>query len=129
MYMIEVLGYVGCVIFVGLALFQIALVAGAPIGKFAWGGQHVVLPMKLRIGSVVAVLLYAFFTAVLLTKAGVASLIGSETFVDIAMWAITAYLFLGIVMNAISRSRAERSVMTPVTVVLAAIFLLVGLGG
>lgn len=127
--MIEVLGYVGCVIFAGLALFQIALVAGAPIGRFAWGGQHVVLPMKLRIGSVVAVLLYAFFSAVLLTKAGVASLIGSDAFVDIAMWFIVVYFFLGIFMNAISRSRAERFVMTPIAVVLSVIFLLVGLGG
>lgn len=42
-----------------LAIFQLALVCGAPLGKFAWGGQHKVLPPKLRIGSGIAIVLYA----------------------------------------------------------------------
>lgn len=125
--MIEILAYVGCFVLATLALFQIALIAGAPIGKFAWGGQHKVLPLKLRIGSVVAVVLYALFVAVLLTKAGVAQLVSSSLFVDIAMWVIVVYLFLGIAMNAISRSKPERLVMTPVTIILAVIFMQIAL--
>lgn len=125
--MVEILAYAGCFILACLSIFQIALIAGAPIGRFAWGGQHTVLPLKLRIGSVVAVLLYAFFAAVLLTKSGVVDLIANNVIVDIAMWIITAYLFIGIFMNAISRSKPERFVMTPVTIILALIFLLVEL--
>ena len=44
-----------------LALFQLTLVLGAPLGHFAWGGQHRVLPGGLRIGSLVAIPLYALF--------------------------------------------------------------------
>lgn len=127
--MIEILAYVGCFIFACLAIFQIALVAGAPIGRFAWGGKNRILPMGLRVGSVIAVLLYVLFAAVLLTKAGVATLIDSEVFVDVTLWIITGYLFIGIIMNAISRSKPERFVMTPVAAILAAVFLIVGLGG
>ena len=34
-----------------LAVFQLALALGAPIGHFAWGGAHRVLPARLRIDS------------------------------------------------------------------------------
>ena len=53
-----------------LALFQIALIAGMPIGRFAWGGQHEVLPSKLRIGSASSILFYAFMAALVTSKSG-----------------------------------------------------------
>ena len=34
-----------------LAIFQIALAAGAPLGKYAWGGEHITLPLNLRLGA------------------------------------------------------------------------------
>lgn len=38
-----------------IALFQLALALGAPLGAAAWGGRHrAVLPMRLRIASGVA---------------------------------------------------------------------------
>jgi hypothetical protein len=41
---------------------------------------------------------------------------------------ITAYFALGIALNAISRSRPERLVMTPVVLLLAVSCLLIALG-
>lgn len=117
-----------CIILGGLAIFQMALVAGAPIGRFAWGGQHEVLPRKLRIGSVVSILLYVLFGYAALAKAGLVPVLISEPFTAVFMWVLTAYFTVGVAMNAISRSKPERFLMTPVALVLAALFLLLSLG-
>jgi hypothetical protein len=46
----------------------------------------------------------------------------------VAVWVLTAYFGLGVVMNAASRSRPERLVMTPVALVLCGACLLVAAG-
>ena len=101
-----------------LAVFQGLLVAGLPLGRFAWGGQNEVLPTGLRIGSAVSIALYAFFAVLVLQTAGVISPL-PDGFADVAIWVLTGYFVLGIVMNAISRSRPERLTMTPVVTLLA----------
>lgn len=117
-----------CVVLGLLAVFQLALAAGAPLGRFAWGGQSRVLRTRLRIGSVVSIVIYAFIAVVLLERAFLIHVLGNSGFVRVAAWVVFAYFVLGILMNAISRSRPERFTMTPVTVVLAALSLLVALG-
>lgn len=110
-----------------LAVFQLALAAGAPIGRFAWGGQHNVLPARLRVGSIVSVPLYALFALVLLERAALVTVFGNEQFVQVATWVLGGYFALGILMNGLSRSKAERIVMVPVTLVLAVLTLLIAL--
>lgn len=110
-----------------LAVFQLALALGAPLGRFAWGGQHRVLPARLRVGSGVSIVLYAVFALVAWDRVGAVDVF-PELFAQIAMWVIFGYCALGIVMNAISRSRAERFTMVPVTMVLAALSFLIAMG-
>ena len=110
---------VAVVILALLAVFQIALAAGAPLGHLAWGGTHRVLPRNLRIGSLVSVAVYALIAAILL---------GLVPFADVGRWVVFAYFVIGIVMNAISRSKPERYVMTPIVIVLAVLSLLTALG-
>jgi len=116
------------ILLASLALFQAALALGAPWGRFAWGGQHERLPGALRIGSVVAIFIYAGILAVQLQKAAMISLLPAGNWIDPAVWAIAAYYGLGIVLNAISRSRAERIVMTPLVAVLFGLALVIALG-
>jgi len=112
------------VILTGLAILQVSVAAGAPLGRFVWGGQHQTLPPRLRIGSAVAVAIYAGFALLLLSRAGV--LPGQDTgFVVVASWVLFAYLTLGIVGNLASKSKSERWVMTPISAVLAATALVV----
>lgn len=111
-----------------LAAFQIALVAGAPIGRFAWGGRDRVLDTRKRVGSVVAVVLYAGFAVLALTRAGVLFDARESLPVVIAMWVVVGYLALGVLLNALSRSRPERFLMTPVSLLLAILALVVALG-
>jgi hypothetical protein len=126
--MTEIAAIAACTILAALAVFQAALIAGAPIGRFAWGGQHEVLPPRLRVGSAVSIVLYAAFALVILERAGLATIFGSPGFVQVACWVLFGYFTLGILMNGISRSKPERNTMAPVSLVLAALVLLVALG-
>lgn len=116
-----------CVILACLSIFQGALIGGAPLGRMAWGGQHNILPAKLRIGSAVSIALYGLFAYVALAKVGLAPLLVNETFTSISVWVLTAYFTLGVVMNGISRSKPERLIMTPIALVLAALYLVLSL--
>jgi thiol:disulfide interchange protein len=103
-----------------VAVFQVALAAGAPLGRFAWGGQHRVLPTGLRIGSAISVVVYAV----------IAWLVWRAVDQPGVWWigVITAFFGVGVLMNAASRSRSERLVMTPVVLLLALSCLVVALG-
>ncbi len=109
-----------------LAVLQVLLIAGAPLGRFAWGGQHVVLPVGLRIGSAVAVALYAGFAALMLQTAGALTVL-PRGLTGVAIWVLAGWFALGVAMNAASRSRGERAVMTPVSLVLAVACLVLAL--
>ncbi|HET8958421.1 MAG TPA: hypothetical protein VFM95_08215, partial [Microcella sp.] len=111
---------------VALAVFQLALIAGAPLGHFAWGGADRVLPRGKRIGSVVSIGLYALFATVVLQRAELVALLPGPI-VDVGIWVIVAYSAIGIVMNGISRSKPERNTMVPVCVALTVLSVLVAI--
>lgn len=115
------------ILMAGLAVFQLLLAAGMPLGRFAWGGQHRILPRGLRIGSLVAIFLYALFSAILLMRAGLSPAWPSGDWVGPAAWGVAAYMALGVVVNAMSRSRPERLTMTPLVTILLALTLFVAL--
>jgi hypothetical protein len=109
-----------------LAVFQLALALGAPLGHFAWGGAHRVLPRRLRIGSLVSIVIYAVIALLALDRVGLIDVVpdGVST---VGMWVAFGYFVLGIPLNAVSRSKPERYTMTPVVAVLALLSLLVAL--
>ncbi|WP_104136722.1 hypothetical protein [Cryobacterium sp. Y62] len=117
-----------CIILAFLAIFQLLLIAGLPLGRFAWGGQHAVLPTHLRIGSAVSIVIYLVFALLVLERVALTSLIPTATFIGVAAWVLTGYFTLGVIMNGISRSKPERLVMTPVSLVLAGLCLVVAIG-
>jgi len=110
----------------GLSIFQLLLAAGAPFGQAAWGGTHEgTLPTGLRIGSAVAVVLYAGAAALVLRRAGFRIRWVSAAVARIGTWVVTALLVLGALGNVASSSPWERAVLGPVTFVLAGLFLVV----
>lgn len=115
-------------ILAALAVFQAALVAGAQIGRFAWGGAHDVLPMRLRVGSAVSIFLYALMAIVLLDRAGMTAILPGADTARIGAWILVGYGVVGTTINLASRSRAERGVMTPVAFSLAVLSLVVAAG-
>ncbi len=125
--LVTLLTILALIILLALTIFQLALVFGAPLGAYAWGGQHKVLPTNLRVSSVGSIILYILFAGVITSKAGfISGLILPQT-VNFSMYVFAAYFTLGIFMNAISKSKKERLVMAPVAAVLAVCFWVVAL--
>jgi hypothetical protein len=121
-HMITVAAVVACALLAGLVVFQCLLVAGRPLGRFAWGGQHEVLPRTLRASSAVSMVIYVLIAWFVWRAATEPE--DAEPWI----WLLTGFFGLGVVMNAASRSRPERFVMTPIVLVLAVSCLLIALG-
>jgi hypothetical protein len=81
-----------------IALFQLVLALGAPLGRMAWGGRHEgVLPTRLRIASgVTALLIYPLILVAVLDSAGLTGvdlLLGNTSAV---MWMFCGLFALGV---------------------------------
>lgn len=109
-----------------LAIFQIALAAGAPLGKFAWGGQHAILPLNLRFGAISTVLRYAFVAFIALDRSGTITVLPEE-FSFWAMWIVIAHLGLSVILSLFSKSKYEKMMLAPYTFVMGLLSLLIAL--
>lgn len=118
---------VALILLTALAVLQLLVGFGLPLGNFVWGGAHRVLPRKLRTGSFLSILLYLGFAILLLSRAHVLPG-GENTAIVVLTWVLFAYFTLGILMNAISRSPVERATITPTSAVLAVTTLIIALG-
>lgn len=113
----------------GIALFQLALAAGAPLGRAAWGGTHVgQLPAGLRIGSGVAALVWTFAALVVLRRGGIGPLAMPGAAVRWVTWTLFGLLLLGALMNLASPSGWERYFWAPYALILAGLCFLVASG-
>ena len=106
----RVVAVAGTAVLVG---FQLALAAGAPWGRLAWGGRHDrALPTELRVASAASAVVWGGALVAAATPSR------SPTVARVR----TAYAVLagvGTVMNAASPSRPERLLWTPVAGVLS----------
>jgi hypothetical protein len=115
--------------FVGLAVFQLLLAAGAPFGEAAWGGTtEGQLPTGLRIGSAISIVVYAVAAALILRRAGFRVRWVSHAVARIGSRVLVVLLTLGALANFLSQSPWERFLLGPVTVVLAGLCLVVARG-
>ncbi len=118
---------VGSVLLGALVIFQLSLAAGLPLGAAAWGGQHRVLPSKLRFASLVSAGVLAIAAWTLLARAELISSGADASLVRIAVWFFAGFLALNTLGNLASKSPVERAVMTPVAALLVLCFVGVGL--
>jgi hypothetical protein len=105
---------------IGIAVFQLTLLLGFPLGKAAWGGSSANLSLGLRICSGVSAFLWIVFAPIFATRAGFRD--PAETGISIlcavrTTWAVFGLMCLGCVMNWASPSRIERFIWGPVTTV------------
>ena len=115
------------VLLAALAVLQILVAFGLPLGNFVWGGQHRILPARLRVGSVISVAIYIGMAMLLLSRGGMIP--GDSTFVRVTVWVLFAFFVLATIMNAISRSRPECFTMTPISIALATATLIIAWEG
>jgi hypothetical protein len=95
--------------FAGIALFQLALASGAPLGEAAWAGAHPgQLPAALRVASGAAVVFWSFAGLVVLSRGGVSVVALPAGLTRWGVWIIVALLAVSALMNALSSSSWER---------------------
>lgn len=112
----------------GTVAFQLALALGAPWGSYAWGGVYSgALPLRMRLASVVAILILALLLAVVLSRAGLFVNRWSGTASKL-IWFVAAYLLFAIMGNAMSSSSLERNLWLPISIVLFCCTLVVARG-
>jgi hypothetical protein len=113
--------------FLGIAVFQVALALGAPLGHAAWGGANRVIPARLRRASAVAAVVWLLAAVLVLGRGGVLDLPLPEIVVIGGAWALVVLSALGALVNLASSSRWERYGWAPYAAVLAVLSLVVAL--
>lgn len=112
------------IVLLGVAVFQLLLAAGMPWGRYAWGGAYEILPTHLRISSLVAVVIYTLAAAIVLSRAGVVTLITDSSVTHYGIWVLTVLFGIGVLLNALSRSKGER-LWAPVVFLLSVLCFIV----
>lgn len=115
-------------IVLGLVMtLQLLLAAGLPLGQAAWGGLVQVLPPNLRWASLATVAVLGLAIWVVLARVNIAAPGAASVFVRVITWVFVGFLALNTLGNIASSSATERYVMTPVTLLLVACFVVVAL--
>jgi len=114
------------IIFLSIAVFQVLLSLGYPLGEFAMGGYFKVLPKKLRMISAINAIILLLMAFVFLIDSKV---IIAYTFLptNILVWAITVFLGVNSIANLMSQSKKERLVMTPLSTITFLLCLVISL--
>ena len=119
--MIGAAAVLAAALFLAMAVFQVALALGAPLGQHVLGGRNAgVLPRGLRIASVVAAAILTGAAAIVLARA---NLIGwpsqAAALLAPACWIVAGYMALNTLGNLKSTSRIERTFLAATTAALA----------
>ena len=112
----------GAVLFGVIATMTVLVACGLPLGEFTMGGQHKILPKKLRVAAVISVAIQIFAMIIILQAGGFIYLWLSFKVTKNICFFFAAYLSLNTVMNMISKSRKEKYVMTPLSLIAAICF-------
>jgi hypothetical protein len=114
--------------FIFLSIFQLALFLGARWGELAYGGYSTgKLPLRLRLISLFSSLVAVALAGHYLAEIGIFQSLLNTSGRGIANWVFFAVLTLGAILNNISRSKSERKLWGPVSLVMATCALIVAL--
>jgi hypothetical protein len=111
--------------FAGIAVFEIALAAGAPWGHAAWGGAHAHLSMAQRTGSAVSVVVWAAAALIVLGRAGLWHTGRRTRLFRWGTWFLAGVSGIAALMNFASNSHWENLIFGPTALVLTALCILV----
>ena len=107
----------GAVLFGVIVIMTVLVACGLPLGEFTMGGQHKILPKKFRVMAVISVGIQIFAMIIILQAGGFISLWLSFKVTKYICFFFAAYLSLNTIMNMISKSRKEKYIMTPLSLI------------
>ncbi|WP_225755839.1 hypothetical protein [Cardiobacterium sp. Marseille-Q4385] len=107
----------GAVLFGVIAIMTVLVACGLPLGEFTMGGQHKILPKKFRVIAVISVAIQIFAIIIILQAGGFIPLWLSFKVTKYICFFFAAYLSLNTIMNMLSKSRKEKYVMAPLSLI------------
>ena len=113
---------------VATAFFQVAIVLGAPLGEYAYGGQNPgILKLPLRIASAFSALVMFAIAGHYLAQLGVFTPLLDPAGNSIANWGFAVFAGLSAIANNITRSQKEKRLWggTTIAMLLAAVIVAV----
>ena len=119
---IMVSSLIGACAFSVVIILSFLIILGLPLGELTMGGRYKVFPKKLRIVLVSQLLLQVFFVIVILQMGGYLPLWFSHKTTRIILIVMAVYLSLNVLMNLASKSKKERLIMTPLSLIAAVCF-------
>jgi len=111
-----------------VALFQLAIVLGAPVGEYAYGGQHEgKLPVRFRVTSAISMLVMLALAGHYLAQIGLFTPLLDADGNAIANWVFVGFFALSAVLNNITKSEKEKRVFGSITVAMLLSAILVAI--
>lgn len=102
---VQIPAIISVVTFLVVAVFQLLLAVGFPLAEYSWGGKYTgVLPPRLRVASLLSAGILCVMAFVLLSHTNV-----------LLVWVITIFMGINTLGNLASKSKKEKTVMTPLT--------------
>ncbi len=111
-----------------IAILYITLVLGLPYGEFAMGGKYTVMPKLMRVMCAISVFVQIFAMIILLQTGNLLTTKIPYNVAKIGCYAFAVYLVLNTIMNAISKSKKEKYIMTPLAAITAICFFITAMG-
>ena len=118
---------IGALAFSIVIILSILIICGLPLGELTMGGQYKVFPKKLRLVLVTQLFLQIFFVIIILQLGGFVPLWFTAKTTQIIGIAMAIYLSLNSIMNFISKSKKEKYIMTPLSLLTAICFWITAL--
>jgi hypothetical protein len=119
----------GSVAFLAVAILYILLAMGLPYGDFAMGGKYKVMPKQMRVACAISVLIQLVAIMFILQAGNVISIDALKTIAKGVCYFFAFYLIVNTIMNALSNSKKEKLVMTPLSFLTAICFLITAMNG
>lgn len=114
--------------YLATALFQLAIVLGAPLGEYAYGGQREgKLPMPYRVASAVSFLVMLALAGHYLAQTGVLIPLLPADQNAIVNWVLVGFAALAALMNNITKSQKEKRLWGSTTLAMLLSAVLVAL--
>ena len=113
---------IGMGLFVIISIITILVACGLPLGEFTMGGQHRILPKKYRIFAISSFIIQLFAIIIILQAGGFISLWFSIKITKYICIFFAVYLSLNVIMNILSKSKKEKIIMTPLSLIVAICF-------
>jgi len=110
---------IAVVVFALVSVIQLLLALGLALGKLAFGGKYERLPTNMRIMSIVAIGIFVLASLSVLERAGIIIIFNNPIFVLVIVWVIAVYLAFNTFLNAMSKSKKEKLIMTPLSLISA----------